>query len=115
MGAAMMRDPDTLVGSMLVELELAGEKLAEATERELELQALRGLRKDEAVRRVMAAKGIAATPAEKIVEEDAEYSAFLKDCRTSVADRIRAETWLAAAKIRAQLAAKLAVARGGDE
>jgi hypothetical protein len=97
---------DEIVDPVLAEIALvsdAGENLARAMDLELELQALRGIRKDEAVRRVVQAKGIAATPAEKIVEEDAEYFAFLKECRSSVADRIRAEAQLSVAKLRAQL------------
>jgi hypothetical protein len=91
-------------------LETAGELLAIATERELELQSLRGLRKNEAVRRIMAAQKIAATPAEKVVETDPEYSAFLKECRSSVADRIRAEARFSAEKLRAYLTVRLELA-----
>lgn len=60
--------------------------------------------KDAAVRRIMEEKGIAATPAEKFVNTDAEFAGYRDASRASVLDRMTAEAQYESVKLRAKLA-----------
>lgn len=107
------------VGSTILAIRRAGEKLAQAAARELEVHSLRGIKKSEAIVRLIGTpnaetstesvmKPHSATSAEKVVESDKEYAAHLAACRQSVVDRILAEAELEVAVLSAQLTVKLA-------
>ena len=72
--------------------EQARERLTKFVFREMELDAARSTAKDAAVRRIMAERAMAATPAEKLAETDGQYAAYLRDMRDTVADKMRAQT-----------------------
>jgi hypothetical protein len=99
------------VGNALQRLSIAGEEVARAVAQEMEFEDRRGPEKGAAIRRLMDARGMAATPAEKIVEEDAEYQAFCRNRRDSVINRIRSWTRYDCAKLEAKLHVALAAAR----
>jgi hypothetical protein len=88
---------DTTVGGQLAHIAFAGEVLAQAVAREAELHSLKGVRKSEAICRLIGTENAetekphSASSAEKVVESDATYAWFLADCRNSVVLRIRAE------------------------
>lgn len=77
---------------------------AAAVQRELELTDARPLAKNAAVQRIMAAQGLAATPAEKLVESDPAYAAHLAALRVAVVQKLVKHGETAAAKLRAQVA-----------
>lgn len=83
----------------------AGDRLAEATRDEMELEEQRPLIKADAINRLMQ-HGVAtsATAAEKVVEKDPEYAAHRALQVKAVVARIKAEAYLAATKARAALA-----------
>lgn len=99
---AIRRDIDRLIAA-------TADTYAQALARESELHALRGVRKSEAIVRLIGTdnaetgKPHSASSAEKVVESDAEYAAFLKSCRDSVVERIRREAEYEAAKMGAWL------------
>lgn len=99
------------VGNALQRLAIAGDEVARAVEKEMEYEDRRGPEKGAAIRRLMDARGIAATPAEKIVGEDAQYQAFCRERRDSVLARIRAWTRYDCAKLEGKLHVALAAAR----
>ena len=84
-------------------IENAAERLALAIKLEMTLEDERPLVKAQAVRRIMDRDGIAATPAEKIVESDAEYLAHRKRQYDAVVEKQRAFGAYEAAKRRADL------------
>lgn len=102
------------VGAAFVAIGYAAGQLANAVERESELHSWRGLQKSEAICRLIGTNNPendrphSATSAEKVVESDQVYAAFLATCRESVVARIRAEAEYESAKLAAQLAVKLA-------
>ena len=84
-------------------IENAAERLALAIKTEMTLEDERPLVKAQAVRRIMERDSIAATPAEKIVESDAEYLAHRKRQYDAVVETIRARGAFEASKRRADL------------
>lgn len=88
-------------------VEVAAERVAEATAAEMAIDDERPLVKADAIRRIMVRDNIAATPAEKIVETDAEFLGLRARQKAVVVEKIRAEGVLAAAKLRAQLRVRL--------
>jgi len=111
----MYENPE--VGSTFTAITAAGERLAQAMARESELHSLKGIRKSEAIVRLIGTENAetqkphSASSAEKIVEADPTYAQFLAECRQSVIDRIRAETELTTAKLGGQLAVAHTAAR----
>lgn len=94
-------------------IERAAERLAVATQREMLLEERRPLVKAEAVKRIMQRDGLAATPAEKIVESDDEYLALRVEQCAAVVETIRARGAYEAQKRRADVAIDLALALAG--
>ena len=95
---------EALVQSIIV----AGDRLAEAVERELTLEDARPLVKDAAIRRLMAAAGLSATAAEKVVAQDAEYAEHQAALRAATVATIKARAYRDATIARAKLAAEFA-------
>ncbi len=91
-------------------VEQAGAALAEATRKQMTIARFLSVRKDEAIRRQMAAKNLSATAAEKIVEADQEYATQCLAAITAEADRLNAAAQFEAAKLTARLAVALAAA-----
>ncbi len=85
----------------------AAERVAQACRAEMELEDQRPLVKMEAVRRIMTRDSIAATPAEKIVESDAEYMSHRAKQYAAVVEKQRAFGALEAAKLRARLSVEM--------
>lgn len=89
----------------------AGRQLAEATVRELALEAGRPAQKSAAIRRLMqqenpeTGKPHSASSAEKVVETDADYAAYLAAGREAVAVKITARAAYDAAVCAGRLAA----------
>lgn len=92
---------DTPLESALARLIYAGEALGEALAHEQELEDDRAAIKADAIKRIMARDGLAATPAEKVVETDADYFAHREKQRASIVARFRADAEYWAAKARA--------------
>lgn len=90
----------------------AAERVALACKVEMELEDERPIIKSAAVRRIMERDGIAATPAEKIVETDGEYNAHRKRQSMAVVEKQRAFGEYEASKLRARLA--VAVVAGAE-
>lgn len=90
-----------------------GDELAGATRREMYLQACKAEKKADAIRRIMQTpneetnKAHSASSAEKIVESDREYRAFLASQCDAVCEKIKAQAMYDAAKLTAQLSVKL--------
>lgn len=105
--------PET-IGSTLVAVEAAAERLAQAMAEELRLHSQKGVEKSAAICRLMGTpnaetdKPHSASSAEKVVESDAEYAAFLAKCRQSIVARVRAEAEYEVAKLGARCAVELA-------
>jgi hypothetical protein len=72
--------------------EQARERLTAHVYTEMALEAGRSGAKDAAVRRIMAERGLAATPAEKLAETDLEYAKYLQELRGIVTLKMRAQT-----------------------
>lgn len=99
------------------QIEVAAGALAVACKVEMELEDKRPLVKADAVKRIMQRDGIAATPAEKIVETDADYLALRRLQTLAVVETIRARGAYEASRRRADLAVALCevtVALGGQ-
>lgn len=88
----------------------AAARYADLAHREAELEAGRSVAKHGAVERIMEATGKAATPAEKLAESDAEYSAYIATLRDVSREKHRA--W--ADQEAARLLAKLYTAIAGE-
>jgi hypothetical protein len=82
---------DTPFESALARLIYAGEALGEALAREQELEDDRAAIKADAIVRVMKRDGLAATPAEKIVETDEQYFLHRAAQNASIVARFRAD------------------------
>lgn len=97
-------------------IEAYSDRLALACRAEMELEDERPIVKADAVRRIMARDSIAATPAEKIVETDAEYAAHRRRQYDAVVEKQRAFGAYEAAKRRADVAIDLGLllSRSGD-
>lgn len=91
----------------IAEIERAAERLAIACRAEMELEDERPIIKADAVRRIMTRDAIAATPAEKIVETDAEYASHRRRQYDAVVEKQRAYGQYEAAKRRADLGVAL--------
>lgn len=89
---------DTPFESALARLIYAGEALGDATAHEQELEDDRAAIKADAIVRVMKRDGLAATPAEKIVETDEEYFKHRAKQRASIVARFRADAEYQVAK-----------------
>jgi hypothetical protein len=87
--------------------------VADALNTVAQLEDDRSLIKPEAIRRIMESRGIAATPAEKIVEADPEYAAHRAKQRDAEVVKWAAAAQYEAAKLRAKL--DVALATRGDE
>lgn len=89
------------------EAQALSDAAAEATGRRIDLETERPIQKDAAVRRVMAAtpptEKATYTGAERTVEAEPVYAAFLKNYRTAVVDEEKAKGRAKAALLRAQL------------
>lgn len=90
-------------GEAVNDIERAAERLAIAVRAEMELEDERPIVKAEAVKRIMARDGIAATPAEKIVETDDVYAAHRRKQYAAVVEKQQAYGAFEAAKRRADL------------
>lgn len=96
---------------------LAGDLLGKAFAREVELQDLKGLKKAEAIHRLIGTpnqltqKPHSASSAADVVEQDQEYFTFLRDCRAAIAERYEAHANYECARLRAQLAVQLTAAK----
>lgn len=108
-----MTDYRATAEAAIAAIERAGERLAIATQREMMLEDRRPLVKAEAVKRIMQRDGIAATPAEKIVESDDEYLLHRVEQYGAVVETIRARAAYEAAKRTADMTADLAFALAG--
>ncbi len=93
---------------VIAAIEVAGQALAEATRKQLTIARFLSVRKDEAIRRQMAAKNLSATAAEKIVEADEEFATQCLAAITAEADRLLAVARYDVAKLTARLAVALA-------
>jgi hypothetical protein len=106
--------PPPAPGEFFADFERATESLATAFAREHETQSLKGLRKAEAIGRIIGTtdpltqRPHSASSAEKVVEQDPEYFAFLAECRAAIVDRIRREGDYQGCLLRAQLSIRLA-------
>lgn len=89
----------------------AGRCLAEAVVAELEMEARKAGEKSDAIRRLIGSENVetgkphSASSAEKIVETDREYAAFLAAQRSIVANKIVARAEYDAAVVAGRLAA----------
>ncbi len=96
---------------MLGRIERAGEALADAAEREAELEDYRAGEKSAAILRLMqganplTGKAHSASSAEAVVETDAEYAAYRARQRKATVATIHARVAYEVAKSRARLAA----------
>lgn len=96
------------------DVEKHGERWAALAHREDELESRRPLAKVEAIRRIMGTdnpdtgKAHSASSAEKVVETDPEYFAFLQTQRDVTREKNEAWVWLEAARLRARLYVALA-------
>lgn len=99
--------------------ERLGREYADLAAQEFDLEAGRAIEKDHAVRRIMeqpnplnSDKPHSATSAEKIVETDPEYAAYLRRQRETVHSKNIAFTAMTGAMLRAELA--IAALRAGE-
>lgn len=99
--------------------ERLGRGYAELAAREFDLEAGRAIEKDAAIRRIMeqpnplnSDKPHSATSAEKIVEADPEYAAYIGRIRDTVREKNHAYTAMTGARLRAELA--IAALRAGE-
>ena len=93
------------------DFERLGKGYAELALQEMDLEATRAVEKDAAIRRIMEQpnplnndKAHSATSAEKLVEGDAEYAAYLRHQRETVHQKNIAFTSMTGARLRAELA-----------
>ncbi len=99
----------------------AGVRLAEAVEREMLLEARRGIETEAAIKRLigtpnaLTGKEHSASSAEKIKETDAGYKLYDAGRIDSIADRHRAWAEYDAAKLEAQLAVAMATTENATE
>lgn len=90
-----------------------GSLYADLAGEEMDREARRAIEKDAAIRRIMETnnpltqKPHSASGAEKIVEADDQYAAFLRDGRTVVVDKNHTFTKMQTAKLRAEMAIAL--------
>jgi hypothetical protein len=92
---------DTPFESALARLIYAGEALGCALAHEQELEDDRAAIKADAIKRVMVRDGVAATPAEKVVETDPQYFEHRAKQRASIVERFKADAEYWAAKAEA--------------
>lgn len=85
---------------------LAASAYADARAHELTLEDERPAVKHAAITRLMQERGLAATPAEKLVETDTEYAAYRTRQRQSVIRTIETRALYEAARIRAWAAVR---------
>jgi hypothetical protein len=103
--------------AMVARVTIAGEDLAHAIERVMQLEDGRSLVKAEAIRRMVGTenplngKPHSASSAEAIVESDAEYASYRKQQRDAEVEKHRAYAAYEAAKLGARLAVELCVAQ----
>lgn len=95
---------DAQADRAITEAIVLGDTYADKVGARMDYEAERAVEKDAAIRRIMAAKDLAATPAEKLVETDEHYAAFLRAYRNSVVEEKKAESRSKCAQIRARLA-----------
>ncbi len=96
-------------------IERAAVRLALATRNEMMLEDQRPIVKADAVKRIMQRDGIAATPAEKIVETDEQFAAHRREQYEAVVETIKARGAFESAKRRADIAIDLALALAGTQ
>ena len=103
----------------VADYERLGTEYADLAAQEMDLEAGRSVEKDHAVRRIMEQpnplngdKPHSATSAEKLVEGDAEYAAYLRRQRETVHLKNIAFTAMTGARLRAELA--IAALRAGE-
>jgi hypothetical protein len=94
-------------------IDAAAARLAAACAAEMMLEDERPIVKADAVRRIMTRDGVAATPAEKIVETDEQYAAHRRRQYAAVVETILARGAFEAARRRADIAIDLALALAG--
>jgi len=97
--------------SAMLQYEAAATRYAETVTREMELNDAQSIHKDRAIRRLMArdeSGKTSYTAAEKIVEGEPEYAAFLKLRRDVVLNKNLAQSQREAARMRFELALALA-------
>ena len=103
---------DALTQSIIV----AGDRLAEATERELRLEDERHTQKMNAMLRLLGTenpttgKAYSATAANDFASTDTEYQAYLGLLRNATVEKLKARAYYEATVIRARLAASEGVA-----
>jgi len=85
----------------------AGAKLAAATGNQMGLARFLSVRKDEAIRRIMAGKNLSGTAAEKLAEQDPEFADHCRAAIDAEVLRLEADAAYRAAQYRAQLALTL--------
>ena len=95
---------ETLADRAVSEVVTLHDAYAEAIGARMDLEAARPIEKSEAVLRIMDARQLAATPAEKLVESDDRYASFLREHRTAVASEMKAKGRAEASVLRAELA-----------
>lgn len=105
-GITRKNTPEFAARASIAAIDAAASWVADALNTIARLEDERALIKPEAIRRIMESRGIAATPAEKIVEADPEYAAHREKQRDAEVVK-----WAAAAAYEsAKLTAKLDVA-----
>lgn len=111
--AAPTLSPEQNARASIAAIETAATWVADALNMVAQLEDERALIKPEAIRRIMESRGLAATPAEKIVESDPEYAAHRAKQRDAEVIKWSAVAQYEAAKLRAKL--DVALATRGDE
>jgi hypothetical protein len=105
--------PEQSARASIAAIEAAATWVADALNTIARLEDERALIKPEAIRRIMESRGMAATPAEKIVEADPEYFAHREKQRDAEVVKWAAAGQYEAAKLTAKLDVALAT-RGMD-
>lgn len=106
-------NPEQRARASIAAIEAAATWVADALNAVALLEDERSLIKPQAIRRLMESRGIAATPAEKIIEEDAEYAAHRAKQRDAEVVKWAAAAAYESAKLRARLDVALVGAAGG--
>ncbi len=96
---------------VIAAVKVAGGTLAVATARQLTLARFLSVKKDEAVRRLVASRNLSGTAAERIVEGDPEFAAACREVIQAEVDRLNAVSAYDVAKLAARLAVALIEAR----
>jgi len=102
----MLNTPAT-VGDCLLAIAAAGERLADATIREMQLEDQRALVKDEAIGRLRVAGERSVTAAEKVIEKDPLYMEHRQAQYRAIRERIRARAEYDGAVLAARLTIEL--------